>query len=77
MQAGARALKAATGGALIRTWQFSTDGAQTRGAFGIPTIGIGPGDERYPHSVHDQINLQEYLKAIEVCALLAQEVLGK
>ncbi len=77
VQAGARALKAATGGALIRTWQFSTDGAQTRGAFGIPTIGIGPGDERYPHSVHDQINLQEYLKAIEVCALLAQEVLGK
>jgi simple sugar transport system ATP-binding protein len=77
VQAGARALKAATGGALIRTWQFSTDGAQTRGAFGISTIGIGPGDERYPHSVHDQINLQEYLKAIEVYALLAHEVLGK
>lgn len=59
VQAGVRALEAATGQAKISTWQFSTDGAQTRGIFGIPTIGIGPGDDRYPHSVHDQIDLKE------------------
>jgi putative selenium metabolism hydrolase len=77
VQAGVRALKAATGQAKVSTWQFSTDGAQTRGIFGIPTIGIGPGDDRYPHSVHDQIELKEYLEAIGVYALLAHEVLGK
>ncbi len=77
VQAGIRALKAAMGQASVGTWQFSTDGTQTRGAFGIPTIGIGPGDERYPHSVQDQIDLGEYLTAIKVYALLVQEVLGK
>jgi acetylornithine deacetylase/succinyl-diaminopimelate desuccinylase-like protein len=77
VQAGVRALKAATGQATVSTWQFSTDGAQTRGIFGIPTVGIGPGDDRYPHSVHDQIELKEYLDAIRVYALLAHEVLGK
>ncbi|WP_206811856.1 YgeY family selenium metabolism-linked hydrolase [Paradesulfitobacterium ferrireducens] len=77
VQAGVRALKAASGQATVGTWQFSTDGTATRGTFGIPTIGIGPGDERYPHSVQDQIDLQEYLLAIQIYALLAQEVLGK
>ena len=77
VQAGVRALQAATGQAVVSTWQFSTDGAQTRGVHGIPTIGIGPGDDRYPHSVHDQIDLKEYIQAIKVYAALAQEVLGK
>ncbi|MHB1404572.1 MAG: YgeY family selenium metabolism-linked hydrolase [Desulfitobacteriaceae bacterium] len=77
VQAGVRALRAATGQAVVSTWQFSTDGAQTRGVYGIPTVGIGPGDDRYPHSIQDQIDLKEYLRAIKIYTFLAQEVLGK
>ncbi len=59
----------------LRQWDFSTDGVYTQGTAGIPTIGFGPGDERYAHTVDDQIRLEDVFKAAAVYARLAVEIL--
>ncbi len=35
-------------------WTFSTNGVATMGMMGIPTIGFGPANEMYAHTVEDQ-----------------------
>lgn len=52
-------------------WRFSTDGAYTAGVAGIPTIGFGPGEERYAHTVKDQIRVADVVAAAQVYARLA------
>jgi putative selenium metabolism hydrolase len=56
-------------------WDFSTDGTYSHGMAGIPTIGFGPGDERYAHTVDEQIRLEDVFKGVEVYAQLAAKVL--
>ncbi len=60
----------------VGKWDFSTDGVYTMGVAGIPTVGFGPGEERYLHTVDDQIRLADVVKAAQVYAQLAVEVLG-
>ena len=57
-------------------WEFSTDGVYTAGTAGIPTIGFGPGEERYAHTVDDQVRLKDLVSAAQVYADLAVRVLG-
>jgi putative selenium metabolism hydrolase len=76
-QATARAVEVTLGfRPAIGRWDFSTDGVYTAGVAGIPTVGFGPGDERYPHTVDDQVRLDDVIKAAQVYARLAVEVLG-
>jgi len=58
-------------------WAFSTDGAYTAGLADIPTIGFGPGEERYAHTVDDQVRLNDVVDAARVYARLAVDLLGK
>jgi putative selenium metabolism hydrolase len=51
-------------------WNFSTNGTYWMGKAGIPSIGFGPGDEAYAHSVMEQIPLREVVDATGVYALL-------
>ncbi len=60
----------------IGQWAFSTDGAYTMGTANIPTIGFGPGEERFAHTIDDQIRLADVIDAARVYACLATEVLG-
>ena len=60
----------------VGKWDFSTDGVYTMGVAGIPTVGFGPGEERYLHTIDDQIRLADVVKAARVYAQLAVEVLG-
>ncbi|MCG2768242.1 MAG: YgeY family selenium metabolism-linked hydrolase [Chloroflexota bacterium] len=60
----------------IGRWEFSTDGAYTAGIAGIPTIGFGPGEERYVHTVDEQIRADDVIAAAEVYAQLAVDLLG-
>jgi acetylornithine deacetylase/succinyl-diaminopimelate desuccinylase-like protein len=77
MQAVARAVKQTLGyKPRLGKWDFSTDGVYTMGVAGIPTVGFGPGEERYLHTVDDQIRLADVVKAARVYAQLAVEVLG-
>jgi putative selenium metabolism hydrolase len=58
-------------------WEFSTDGVYTAGVAGIPTIGFGPAEERYTHTVEDQVRVADLHAAARVYADLAQRMLGQ
>jgi putative selenium metabolism hydrolase len=58
-------------------WGFSTDGTYTAGMANIPTVGFGPGEERYAHTQEEQIRLNDVVDAARVYARLAVELLGK
>ena len=49
---------------VIGRWTFSTNGVATMGRLGIPSIGFGPGDERYAHTVQERVPIKDLL----VCA---------
>ena len=57
-------------------WDFSTDGVYTMGVAGIPTIGFGPGEERYAHTVEEQVRVRDLVSAAQVYAALAQQLLS-
>ncbi len=58
-------------------WEFSTDGVYTAGVAGISTIGFGPGEEQYAHTINDQIRLKDIRSAAAVYAELAVRMLGR
>ncbi len=77
VKAAARAVHKALGyRPRIGRWAFSTDGVYTMGEAGIPTIGFGPGEERFAHTVDDQVRVADVFAAARVYAQLAIEVLG-
>jgi len=51
---------------------FSSHGCATSGLFGIPTVGFGPADELYSHTVNDQIPLTQLEPAMAFYALFPQ-----
>jgi len=55
--------------AKLSRWIFSTNGVATMGMFKIPTIGFGPGNEKYAHSVNDQMPVDHLVKAAAWYAL--------
>ncbi len=59
----------------ISRWGFSTDGTYTAGVANIPTIGFGPGEERFAHTTQDQIRLNDVVDAARVYARLAVTLL--
>jgi putative selenium metabolism hydrolase len=60
----------------INKWDFSTDGVYTMGVAGIPTIGFGPGQEKYAHTADERIRLQDVDAAACGYARIAAEILG-
>jgi putative selenium metabolism hydrolase len=58
-------------------WSFSTNGTYWAGKAGIPSIGFGPGDEIWAHTVNDQIPLQEVVDATEFYALFPSLLANK
>ncbi|MDD5557040.1 MAG: YgeY family selenium metabolism-linked hydrolase [bacterium] len=43
----------------VGRWIFSTNGVATMGMFGIPTVGFGPGEERYAHSIAEHVRAEQ------------------
>lgn len=60
----------------LGTWDFSTNGTYWAGKAGIPSIGFGPGDEKFAHTSIEQVPLDEVVAATEFYALFP-DVLGK
>lgn len=56
----------------ISRWVFSTDGIATMGQLGIPTIGFGPGEELYAHTVQDQVRIDDLVTAMAFYAVFPQ-----
>ena len=50
-------------------WDFSTNATYWAGVAGIPSIGFGPGDEIYAHTVLDQVPLDDVVRAAAFYAL--------
>jgi putative selenium metabolism hydrolase len=59
----------------VKLWAFSTDGVYTMGTAGIPTVGFGPGEERFAHTAQEQIRLEDVATAAHVYAQLAVSLL--
>jgi putative selenium metabolism hydrolase len=57
-------------------WPFGTDGSYTAGMANIPTVGFGPGEERYAHTLEEQIRLNDVVDAARVFSRIAIELLG-
>ncbi|MBV9282840.1 MAG: YgeY family selenium metabolism-linked hydrolase, partial [Chloroflexi bacterium] len=54
----------------IGKWEFSTNGIYWMGKANIPSIGFGPGDEQYAHTVLDQVPAAEVIEAARFYAAL-------
>jgi len=80
-QAGQRTIEALWGEKrTLGTWDFSTNGTYWAGKAGIPSIGFGPGDEKFAHTSLEQVPLNEVVAATEFYALfprLLNEKVGK
>jgi len=77
VQATARAVRKATGERPpIGKWDFSTDGVYTMGVAGIPTVGMGPGEETQAHTADECIRLADCYTAAQIYAQLATELLA-
>jgi putative selenium metabolism hydrolase len=73
VKAGAEAAAAIRGEQpAISRWVFSTDGIATMGQLGIPTIGFGPGEELYAHTVQDQVRIDDLVTAMAFYAVFPQ-----
>jgi putative selenium metabolism hydrolase len=55
---------------------FSTDGTYTAGIADIPTVGLGPGDEKLAHTIDDQVRLEDVANAARVYSRLATILLS-
>lgn len=53
----------------ISKWAFSTNGIATMGDLNIPTIGFGPADDRFAHTVNDQVPVEHLTIACAYYAL--------
>ncbi len=54
----------------LGTWDFSTNGTYWAGKAGIPSIGFGPGDEKFAHTNLEQVPLDDVAAATAFYALL-------
>lgn len=46
-------------------WSFGTDASHMSGELGIPTIGYSPAEEKYTHTVKDQVSISKMVKSLE------------
>jgi len=56
----------------VGKWIFSTNGVATAGRLKIPTVGFGPSNEIYAHSVEEQMPVEHLLRATVFYAVIPQ-----
>ncbi|MDT8287680.1 MAG: YgeY family selenium metabolism-linked hydrolase [Elusimicrobiales bacterium] len=75
VQAGARAAAIALKKKpVIDRWVFSTNGVASAGRLGIPTIGFGPSNEIYAHTVKENMPIDHLVKSAVFYAALPGEL---
>ncbi|MCK4255357.1 YgeY family selenium metabolism-linked hydrolase [candidate division WOR-3 bacterium] len=61
---------------VVGKWAFSTNGVVICGIYNIPTIGFGPGNEKYAHAPNERIPVDHLEKASAFYALLPYVIEG-
>ena len=75
VEAGVRAGEMALGSApAVGKWTFSTNGVSSAGRLGIPTIGFGPSEEKWAHTVLDQCPIDHLVSSIAFYAALPRAI---
>ena len=64
----------ALGSYQIGTYGFCTNGSESAGARGIPTIGIGPGDEKDAHTADESVAIEQLEMARDVYIHLIEQI---
>src|ERR1035441_6627225 len=62
---------------LVGKWTFSTNGVATAGLKGIPTLGLGPGNEAYAHAADEACPVEHLSAAVAFYAALVAKLNGK
>jgi len=62
---------------LVDKWTFSTNGIATAGLKGIPTFGLGPGNEAYAHAADEACPVEHLGAAVAFYAALVAKLNGK
>ena len=62
---------------LVDKWTFSTNGIATAGMKGIPTFGLGPGNEIYAHAADEACPVEHLSAAVAFYAALVAKLNGK
>ncbi len=62
---------------VVDKWTFSTNGVATMGMHKVPTIGFGPANEVYAHSINDQCPVDHLVKAAAFYASFPKNYLAK
>jgi putative selenium metabolism hydrolase len=60
----------------ITQFPFSTDGVYTAGVLGVPTVGLGPGDEKLAHTADEHVRLDDVIQAAHIYARLVASLLA-
>jgi putative selenium metabolism hydrolase len=61
-------------GTRTRTYSFCTNGSESAGRRGIPTVGYGPGSENQAHTVDESVPVSQLVQAAQGYAALAQHL---
>jgi putative selenium metabolism hydrolase len=61
----------------VDKWTFSTNGIATAGMKGIPTFGLGPGNEGYAHAANEACPVEHLSGAVAFYAALVAKLNGK
>ena len=62
---------------LVDKWTFSTNGIATAGLKGIPTLGLGPGNEVYAHAADEACPVEHLSAAVAFYAALVARLNAK
>jgi putative selenium metabolism hydrolase len=62
---------------LVDKWTFSTNGIATAGMNGIPTLGLGPGNEIHAHAANEACPVEHLSGAVAFYAALVARLNGK
>ncbi len=57
-------------------WKFSTDGVYTYGLRGIPTVGIGPGEEALAHQPNEHVGVRDVEKAVQAYVAIVESLIS-
>jgi putative selenium metabolism hydrolase len=76
IQKALRALRKRGFHANTHVWKFSTDGVYTYGLRGIPTVGIGPGDEALAHQPNEYVCIRDVKKAVRAYIAIVESFIS-